>query len=98
MALQARSRRHRAGLRRLRAAGLLRSLRRLEGQRSAASGRETIPPRRGRSFCRRDLGPGGLKVACDLNGYFGGLPRLPHLPPTGAQRATLEQQMKDLRN
>jgi dihydrodipicolinate synthase/N-acetylneuraminate lyase len=42
--------------------------------------------------------PGALKFACDLNGYFGGLPRLPHLPPTGVQRAELESQMKTLRN
>jgi 4-hydroxy-2-oxoglutarate aldolase len=49
-------------------------------------------------FAEEILGPGGLKVGCDLNGYFGGLPRLPHLPPTGAQRATLELHMKDLRN
>jgi 4-hydroxy-2-oxoglutarate aldolase len=44
------------------------------------------------------LGPGGLKFGCDLNGYFGGIPRLPHLPPTGAERDTLEQLMKPLRN
>jgi 4-hydroxy-2-oxoglutarate aldolase len=44
------------------------------------------------------LGPGGLKFASDLNGYFGGLPRLPHLPPTGEQRAALEQLMKPLRS
>jgi dihydrodipicolinate synthase/N-acetylneuraminate lyase len=44
------------------------------------------------------LGPGGLKVACDLNGYFGGLPRLPHLPPSGEQRSALEHLMRDLRN
>jgi dihydrodipicolinate synthase/N-acetylneuraminate lyase len=44
------------------------------------------------------LGPGGLKHACDLNGYFGGLPRLPHLPPSGEQRAALEHRMHDLRN
>ena len=42
--------------------------------------------------------PGSLKFACDLNGYFGGLPRLPQLPPTGSQRAALEQRMKQLRN
>ncbi len=42
--------------------------------------------------------PGSLKFACDLNGYFGGLPRLPQLPPTGSQRAALEQLMKQLRN
>ncbi|MGA2437262.1 MAG: dihydrodipicolinate synthase family protein [Acidobacteriaceae bacterium] len=41
---------------------------------------------------------GALKYAADLNGYFGGLPRLPHLPPTGIQRAALEQLMKQLRN
>jgi dihydrodipicolinate synthase/N-acetylneuraminate lyase len=41
---------------------------------------------------------GALKYAADLNGYFGGLPRLPHLPPTGDQRAALEQIMKQLRN
>jgi dihydrodipicolinate synthase/N-acetylneuraminate lyase len=44
------------------------------------------------------LGPGGIKLACDLNGYFGGLPRLPHLPPSGEQRSALEHRMRDLRN
>jgi len=49
-------------------------------------------------FAEEILGPGGLKVGCDLNGYFGGLPRLPHLPPTGEQRALLELHMKELRS
>ncbi|HWG16626.1 MAG TPA: dihydrodipicolinate synthase family protein [Acidobacteriaceae bacterium] len=44
------------------------------------------------------LGPGGLKYACDLNGYAAGLPRLPLLPPTGEQRAALEALMHPLRN
>ena len=44
------------------------------------------------------LGPGGLKYACDLNGYAGGLPRLPHLPPAGEQRATLEALMQGMHN
>jgi dihydrodipicolinate synthase/N-acetylneuraminate lyase len=44
------------------------------------------------------LGPGGLKYACDLNGYAGGLPRLPPLPPTGEQRANLEAALQGLRN
>jgi len=44
------------------------------------------------------LGPGGLKYACDLNGYAGGHPRLPHLPPTGEQRAALETLLHPLRN
>lgn len=49
-------------------------------------------------FAEEVLGPGGLKSACDLNGYFGGVPRLPHLPPTGEQCNTLEHRMKSLRN
>jgi len=42
--------------------------------------------------------PAALKFACDLNGYFGGMPRMPYLPPTGEERAALEQLMKPLRN
>jgi dihydrodipicolinate synthase/N-acetylneuraminate lyase len=49
-------------------------------------------------FAEEILGPGGLKFGCDLNGYFGGPPRLPHLPPDSEKRATLEQLMKALRN
>ncbi len=44
------------------------------------------------------LGPGGLKFGCDLNGYFGGGTRLPHLPASGRERAELEELMKGLRN
>lgn len=44
------------------------------------------------------LGPGALKFAADLNGYAGGYPRLPHLPPTGEQRDRIEQLMKPLHN
>ncbi len=42
------------------------------------------------------LGPSGLKFACDLNGYFGGHARLPHLPPTGEQRAAIERLLMHL--
>jgi 4-hydroxy-2-oxoglutarate aldolase len=49
-------------------------------------------------FAEELLGPGGLKFGCDLNGYFGGVPRLPHLPPTVEERAALQQLMKPLRN
>jgi len=45
-----------------------------------------------------EAGIGSLKYACELNGYFGGRPRLPLLPPTGSQRAALELVMKQLRN
>jgi dihydrodipicolinate synthase/N-acetylneuraminate lyase len=43
-------------------------------------------------------GPGTLKFACDLNGYYGGPSRLPHLRPTGQQRSALEQRMKEVRS
>ena len=42
--------------------------------------------------------PGTLKFAADFNGYCGGHPRLPHLPPTGEQRAALEPLMKEVHN
>jgi dihydrodipicolinate synthase/N-acetylneuraminate lyase len=45
-----------------------------------------------------EASPAALKFACDLNGYFGGLPRLPHLPLSGADRTALEHAMKPLRN
>jgi 4-hydroxy-2-oxoglutarate aldolase len=45
-----------------------------------------------------EASPAALKHACDLNGYFGGPPRLPHLPLTGEQRTAIEQAMKPLRN
>jgi 4-hydroxy-2-oxoglutarate aldolase len=34
----------------------------------------------------------------DLNGYYGGLPRLPLLPPTAAQKAEVEAMMSSFRN
>jgi 4-hydroxy-2-oxoglutarate aldolase len=49
-------------------------------------------------ICAAEASPAALKYAADLNGYFGGSPRLPHLPLTGAERAELELAMKDLRN
>ena len=36
-------------------------------------------------ICGR-LGIPGVKYACDLNGYYGGSPRLPLLPLTAAER------------
>lgn len=45
-----------------------------------------------------EAGIGNLKFACELNGYFGGWPRLPLLPPNGEQRVALEQTMKLLHN
>jgi 4-hydroxy-2-oxoglutarate aldolase len=45
-----------------------------------------------------EASPAALKFACDLNGYYGGPARLPHLPLTAAQRDELEELMKPLRN
>ena len=44
------------------------------------------------------LGIAGIKHACDLNGYYGGRPRLPLLPLDGAQQAEAARMMQDLRN
>lgn len=44
------------------------------------------------------LGIAGIKHACDLNGYFGGRPRLPLLPLTGEERDQVTRAMRDLRN
>lgn len=45
-----------------------------------------------------ELGIPGLKYAADLNGYYGGPPRLPLLPLTGEQKAEVERLMADIRN
>jgi 4-hydroxy-2-oxoglutarate aldolase len=44
------------------------------------------------------LGLAGVKYGCDLNGYFGGVPRLPLLPLTGTQREQVEQVMHGLKS
>jgi dihydrodipicolinate synthase/N-acetylneuraminate lyase len=45
-----------------------------------------------------ELGVAGIKFACDLNGYFGGRPRLPLLPLSGDERAKVEAVMQGLRH
>jgi 4-hydroxy-2-oxoglutarate aldolase len=45
-----------------------------------------------------ELGVAGVKYGCDLNGYYGGLPRLPRLPLTGAERNEVEGLMQGLRS
>lgn len=45
-----------------------------------------------------ELGVAAIKFGCDLNGYFGGLPRLPLLPLTGKERTEVEKLMQGLRN
>jgi len=44
------------------------------------------------------LGIPALKYALDLNGYYGGPPRLPLLPLTADQRTEVERVMADVRN
>lgn len=44
------------------------------------------------------LGVPGVKYACDLNGYYGGFPRIPLLPLTAEQKREVETQMRLLRN
>ena len=45
-----------------------------------------------------ELGIPGIKYAMDLNGYYGGLARLPLLPLSGDQRKEIEKAMSNLRN
>lgn len=44
------------------------------------------------------MGIPAIKYALDLNGYYGGNPRLPLLPLTSAQKVEVEAQMAGLRN
>jgi 4-hydroxy-2-oxoglutarate aldolase len=45
-----------------------------------------------------ELGIPAIKYAMDLNGYYGGLPRLPLLPPTAIQKSEIEALMGAFRN
>ena len=45
-----------------------------------------------------DLGIAGVKYGADLNGYYGGNPRLPLLPLTATQRAEVERLMAEIKN
>ncbi len=44
------------------------------------------------------FGTRGIKYGCDLNGYFGGVPRLPLLPLTGDEKATITELMLGLKS
>ncbi len=44
------------------------------------------------------LGPAGVKYGSDLNGYFGGMPRLPRLPLKEQDRARVDAALRELRN
>ena len=46
----------------------------------------------------KELGIAGIRYGCDLNGYYGGQPRMPLLPLRGEERAEIEALMQGLRN
>jgi 4-hydroxy-2-oxoglutarate aldolase len=43
------------------------------------------------------LGIPGVKYACDLNGYYGGSPRLPLLPLSATERDDVERSLRNIR-
>jgi dihydrodipicolinate synthase/N-acetylneuraminate lyase len=45
-----------------------------------------------------ELGIAGVKYASDLNGFYGGNPRLPLLPLTATQRQEVERLIVDLKS
>ena len=45
-----------------------------------------------------EFGVPGLKHALDFNGYYGGPPRLPLLPPTAEVKAEVERLLEHIRN
>jgi dihydrodipicolinate synthase/N-acetylneuraminate lyase len=46
----------------------------------------------------RVLGVAGVKYGCDLNGYYGGAPRLPRVALNAEQRARVEKALREIRN
>src|SRR5580704_1062660 len=44
------------------------------------------------------MGIPGVKYALDLNGYYGGRPRMPLLPLTGDEQRVVDELMQDIRN
>jgi dihydrodipicolinate synthase/N-acetylneuraminate lyase len=44
------------------------------------------------------FGVPGIKFACDLNGYYGGVPRVPLLPLNAEEQSVVTKAMEDVRN
>ena len=44
------------------------------------------------------MGIPGVKYALDVNGYYGGRPRMPLLPLTGDEQRVVDELMTDIRN
>ena len=53
---------------------------------------------RAANLIEEQMGVAGLKAACDLNGYFGGPPRLPGLPLLRSQQMEVQRSMIGMRN
>ena len=53
---------------------------------------------RAASVLEEQMGVAGFKAACDLNGYFGGSPRLPGLPLLRSQQIEMQRLMGGMRN
>jgi 4-hydroxy-2-oxoglutarate aldolase len=49
-------------------------------------------------FIVGELGIGGIKHACDFNGFYGGRPRIPLIAPSSKERLQIEQLLADIRN
>lgn len=49
-------------------------------------------------YLEDEVGVAAIKYGCDFNGYFGGAPRLPLLPPSGEDRTQIESLLQGLRN
>jgi 4-hydroxy-2-oxoglutarate aldolase len=45
-----------------------------------------------------EFGVAGVKYACDLNGYYGGAPRLPRVGLTAEEKARVEKAFHEVRN
>jgi dihydrodipicolinate synthase/N-acetylneuraminate lyase len=45
-----------------------------------------------------EFGVAGVKYACDLNGYFGGAPRLPRVGLTAEEKQRVERALSEVRN
>ena len=45
-----------------------------------------------------EFGVAGVKYGCDLNGYFGGTPRLPRVGLTAEEKARVEKALREVRN
>lgn len=45
-----------------------------------------------------EFGVAGVKYGCDLNGYYGGAPRLPRVGLTAQEKARVEKALREVRN